>query len=91
MHVNPGVNVLCYKNTKTKDNFNTLVCGKIAPLANIICLWKPKSNKVYCVLYLMFIIGLYVFGGNYLVSGHAVVCDSPNVERMERGARSKRV
>ena len=32
--------------------FFTLVCWKIAPVANVICLRKPTLNKVSCILYL---------------------------------------
>ena len=31
--------------------FYTLVCRKIALVANVICLWKPTLNKVSCILY----------------------------------------
>ena len=31
--------------------FYTLLCQKIAPVANAICLWKPTLNKVSCILY----------------------------------------
>ena len=33
--------------------FYTLVCRKIALVANVICLWKPTLNKVSCILYLV--------------------------------------
>ena len=41
--------------------FYTLVCRKIALVANVICLWKPTLNKVSCILRKV-----------HLVNGHVV-------------------
>ena len=37
--------------------FYTLVCRKIALVANVICLWKPTLNIFSCILYLVLSLG----------------------------------